>query len=520
MTGRASARRSSRASAREAGGGARPVALPGISLCMIVRNEERFLSGALASLRDAVDEICIVDTGSTDGTIAVAESFGARVTSAEWRDDFGWARNQALAMARHAWIFVLDADEELLPESRAALAELRRSRPDRNGRWIRCRNLSDDIRGDGAASNAIVRIFPNDPAIRYRGQIHEYVAREGEPFALHGTMSAIEILHRGYLGGVLSERGKAERNLRVSRAAYEAVPDDPANVYNYATSLMLAGDGPKAIELFEQSCAMTENAPRGFRPMAFLMLAKLQVNAGLVDAALTNVERCIAIAPTLSDAHFQRGKLLYARGDAAAARNCFEAAIEAGRFADRQFVVDDEIAIWKAANEIAATFMRERRYAEALRWLDAALTARPAAQPMLLNRAYCREQIGDVAGALVGYRSAFDAFGDEPTAIAYLNFVLRHGGPDVCLAAAEAALPAVGDEYRCAFLTSVAAVMLRAGREAEAGGLVDRALAVGDPAVARATVVAMAEHFAEPGLLRLLASLAEQPASAALGAHR
>jgi hypothetical protein len=81
-------------------------------------------------------------------------------------------------------------------------------------------------------------------------------------------------------------------------------------------------------------------------------------------------------------------------------------------------------------------------------------------------------------------------------------------------------LPAVGDEYRCAFLTSVAAVMLRAGREAEAGGLVDRALAVGDPAVARATVVAMAEHFAEPGLLRLLASLAEQPASAALGAHR
>ena len=520
MTGRASARRSSRARARKGSGGARPAPLPGISLCMIVRNEERFLGDALASLRDAVDEICIVDTGSTDGTVAVAESFGARVTSVEWRDDFGWARNAALAMARHAWIFVLDADEELIPESRPALAELRRSRPDGNGRWIRCHNLTDDIAGDGAASNAIVRVFPNDPRIRYRGQIHEYVARDGEPFALHGLMSAIEIVHRGYLGGMLSDRGKAERNLRVSRAAYDAQPDDPANVYNYATSLMLAGEGPLAIALFERSCAMTENAPRGFRPMAFLMLAKLLVGAGRPEDALANVDRCIAIAPTLSDAHFQRGKLLYASGDAAGARRSFEAAIEAGRFADRQFVVDDEIAIWKAANEIAATLMREGRYADALRWLDAALTARPAAQPMLLNQAYCREQVGDVAGALVGYRAAFDAFRDEPTAIAYLNFVLRHGGPDVCLAAAETALPAVGDEYRCAFLTSVAAVMLRAGRGPEARSLLERALAVGEPAVARATVTAMAEHFAEPGLLGLLAGLGIGQPAAVLGAQR
>ncbi len=113
----------------------------------------------------------------------------------------------------------------------------------RNGRWIRCRNILDDVRGSGAASNAIVRIFPNDPTIRYRGELHEFVARTGETMALPASMTSIEIVHRGYLKDVmLAGRGKAERNLRVSRAAYEANPDDPAHVYNYAASLLMAGE--------------------------------------------------------------------------------------------------------------------------------------------------------------------------------------------------------------------------------------------------------------------------------------
>jgi tetratricopeptide (TPR) repeat protein len=483
---------------------------------MIVRNEERFLAGCLQSVRGAVDEICIVDTGSTDGTIAVAESFGARVSRVEWRDDFAWARNQALAMARYAWILVLDADEELLPDSRPELEALRRTRPDGNGRWIRCHNLVSEQAGSGTASNAIVRIFPNDPAIRYRSRIHEYVARAGEPFSLHGKLSGIEILHRGYTDDMMVDRDKAERNVRVSRAAYEADPDDPANAYNYATSLNMAGDFAAARTIFERACEMTEGTPRGFRPMAFLMLAKLYL-ADDPEAALRNIKRCIEIAPTLADGHFLLGKFLLDRGETAAARAAFERSIEVGKYAYQQFVVDDEIAIWKAANEISGILMRERNFAEALRWIEAALTNRPAVEPLVINRARCREELGDVAAALVGYRAAFETFGDELAAVEYVNFVFRHGGPDVCLTAVESALPIVGEAYRSALLTSAAARMLRADRTGEAAELVARALAVGDPAVARATVTSMAEHFGEPGLLRLFPGPSER---AALGASR
>lgn len=482
---------------------------------MIVRNERRFLADALASVRGVVDELCIVDTGSTDGTVALAESFGARVKSVAWRDDFAWARNEALALARHAWIFVLDADERLSPESREALAALGRSSPDGNGRWVRCLNLSDDARGTGAGSNAIVRLFPNDPRIRYRGKIHEFPAREGEPHSLGALISPIEIVHHGYLSDVTAARDKAERNVRVSLAAYEADPDDAANVYNYATALVLAGDLAGARRELERCCAMTEKTPRGFRPQALLMLAGRQIADAEPELALSTIDRCTAICPTLSDAHFLRGKVLASLGKFYAARDAFGAAIAASKHDDKQFLVDNEIGIWKAANEIAATLMREERWREALAWVEAALESRPAAQALVINRARCREALGDLELAEAGFRAAMDGYRDERSAIEYVNFLFRHAGPDVALAGVEAALPHLGDDYRRAFLVSVAAVMLRAGRVDAGRALVGRALEIGEPAFGRATVVALAGQFAYPELRSLLPEEGEQLAAVA-----
>src|ERR1700684_1232810 len=68
----------------------------GISLCMIVKNEERFLEACLRSVEGIVDEINIVDTVSTDRTLEIAAKFGARIEHREWRNDFAWARNEVL----------------------------------------------------------------------------------------------------------------------------------------------------------------------------------------------------------------------------------------------------------------------------------------------------------------------------------------------------------------------------------------------------------------------------------------
>jgi tetratricopeptide (TPR) repeat protein len=485
--------------------GASGVVYP-ISLCMIVRNEERFLRDALTSVEGVVDEICILDTGSTDGTVAIAEAFGARVNGVQWRDDFAWARNQALAMAKGAWIFVLDADERLAPDSRAELRALRNVKPDGVGRWLRCRNLNDAGRETVASTNAIIRIFPNHPTIKYRGTIHEYVARDGEDRSIGGSMTEIEILHYGYLPAILQERGKGDRNLRVSRAAFEAAPDDPAHVYNYAMSALLAGDRALARTQLESVMELTRGTPRGFRPMALATLGGIYLDDGRPQEALAVAEECIAMVASLPDGHFVHGRALAALGRFAEARTALGEAITVGSNKTfEHFVVDDEIATWKAHNEIGGTLVSEGRFAEAQQWLELGLRARPAERVLILNRAKCREAQGDLEDAMVGFRAVFEGYHDEPAAIEYVNFVFRHGSADIALAAVESSLPVLGEDYQRAFLVSAAAALLRAGRAPEAAGLLRRVLAVGgEAAKGRAVIKALAQQYGTPELNALL----------------
>jgi tetratricopeptide (TPR) repeat protein len=478
----------------------------GISLCMIVKDEERFLADALRSVAGVVDEICIVDTGSSDGTLAIAREFGARIEQIAWNDDFSAARNAALALATRRWIFVLDADERLVPESREALRAIGVTPARGRGHWIACRNLADDFKGTGAMTNAIVRLFPNDPQIRYRNPIHEYVTCAGLESGLPSDLTPIEIVHLGYLSAIVRERGKAERNLRMAEAAVEHAPDDPFAHYNLGMSLLLDGRKDEAIAALERSRDITRLTPRAFRVNALVALADLYAqHRGNLALAQATIDDALAIAPTYSNAHFTHGRILVLRGDRSAAREAFGRAIRAGAHDHEQFVVDDEIAIWKAANEIAATLMTDGAHRHALPWLERAAQNRPRAVALLLNRAKCHEALGELDAAEALYAEAARCGEDEPSAIEWVNFCLRARPETVALAAIEAALPVLGYAYRCTFLAAAAAARLRAGDEAATATYLERALAAPPtPEEGKAIVTAFAERLGEAGLLRLL----------------
>ena len=97
---------------------------PRLSVCMIVKNEERFLGQCLASVKDIADELIVIDTGSTDRTVEIAREHGAQVGNFEWCNDFAAARNASIAPATGDWILFLDADEELSPTEKAELPRL------------------------------------------------------------------------------------------------------------------------------------------------------------------------------------------------------------------------------------------------------------------------------------------------------------------------------------------------------------------------------------------------------------
>ena len=95
-----------------------------VSLCMIVKDEEKVIQACLDSIRHLVDEIIVVDTGSSDNTVKLATQAGAKVCSYTWKGNFAEARNFALEHASGSWILVLDADEELAPVSPEAFRQL------------------------------------------------------------------------------------------------------------------------------------------------------------------------------------------------------------------------------------------------------------------------------------------------------------------------------------------------------------------------------------------------------------
>ena len=159
---------------------------------MIVRDEEFSLENTLLTARPHVDEMIIVDTGSTDQTLSIAKKYADRVEHFKWIDDFSAARNYSLSFATEPWILVLDADEIIAPDDYAKLKEASRS-DCYDGFYLTQRRYLGRSEGNSATwkpadpedpyskhyqgyhDNPIVRLFRNDASIKYSGPIHELI---------------------------------------------------------------------------------------------------------------------------------------------------------------------------------------------------------------------------------------------------------------------------------------------------------------------------------------------------------
>src|SRR5262249_12474244 len=148
---------------------------PRVSLTMIVRNEEANLPACLTSAADLVDELIVVDTGSTDGTKAVANRFGARVHDFPWVDSFAAARNESLRHATGDWIFWLDADDRLDEDNRQSLRRLSAGLHWENAAYaMKCLCLPDPKHKTTTAVDHL-RLFRNHPAVRWQYRVHEQI---------------------------------------------------------------------------------------------------------------------------------------------------------------------------------------------------------------------------------------------------------------------------------------------------------------------------------------------------------
>ena len=227
---------------------------PRLSVCLITKDEEQFLGDALQSVKNIAHQIVVVDTGSTDRTVEIAEEHGAEVHHFEWCDHFSAARNVALEHARGDWVLVLDADE-ILPTYE--IGHLRADLDQTNylGYRLPLANIIQTDQGEKETADGLCyvpRLFRNAPGLHFVGRVHEQiyssVLLRQIDWQMDSGIGTTCLHHFGYAPKVKKERDKVKRNLRLLEMAVEEQPAEPALLMNYALDLFNDGQFEAALE--------------------------------------------------------------------------------------------------------------------------------------------------------------------------------------------------------------------------------------------------------------------------------
>lgn len=296
-----------------------------VSLCLIVKNEEASLPTCLGSVADLVDEIVVVDTGSTDGTQEVCQRYGAHVYPFAWVDDFSAARNESLRHATGDWIFWLDGDEWLDEVNRRRLKDLFAGLGDENAAYVmtqRCLQQASLTGPPTAADQDVeqVRLFRRHPQIQWEYRVFEQVQSSLRRLGSVLRHTEVIIQHAGYQDAAVY-RGKIERNLRLARLDLAEHPDDPWIYYSIGVFEQLLGNFAESVPFLQRG--RDRLAPRArYAAKLHALLVQAHHRLGQGEEARTACRAARHLYPQDPELLFQEGILLQEAGDAQGAENC------------------------------------------------------------------------------------------------------------------------------------------------------------------------------------------------------
>ncbi|MEB3211385.1 MAG: tetratricopeptide repeat protein [Leptolyngbyaceae bacterium] len=302
-----------------------------LSLCMIVKNEAARLAACLESACSFVDEIVILDTGSTDATVEIAKQFNAVVEFHPWNNDFAEARNIALQFVTSDWVLVLDADERLTsdiaPQLRHVIA--------REDDCLVVNLVRQEIGAAQSPYSLVSRLFRNHPDVRftrpYHAMVDDSVAEllNRESHWKIQELSGVAILHDGYQAEAIANRNKLQ-NARLTMERYLSHhPGDPYVCSKLGALYVELGRPTYGIELLERGLKATPlEAPVAYELHYHLGIVYSKMKC--VAQALHHYEQAIKqpILPALKlGAYNNLGSVRQATGDVEEARLLFEQAI-------------------------------------------------------------------------------------------------------------------------------------------------------------------------------------------------
>jgi glycosyltransferase involved in cell wall biosynthesis/ADP-heptose:LPS heptosyltransferase/tetratricopeptide (TPR) repeat protein len=377
---------------------------PRLTVCLIAKNEERFLGQCLASVKDLADEVVVVDTGSTDKTVEIAKSFGAKTGHFEWCDDFSAARNAALELATGDWILVLDADEELMSQHVAAIHE---EMSEAGTMAWRLPLINAGKEADGVSF--VPRLFRNAPALFYVGRVHEQVftsivVRCGE-WGLENKLGRTRLLHHGYTEEMTRDRNKIERNLKLLERAIEEIPGDANLTFNHGLELVRSGKIDAGLARYSEASEIlggqsTEEIVPELREVILTQWMAILKDADRLDELLAvRRQPLFSKGTATASMHYMLGFAALRTGDAELAVHELRACL-AVRDTPGLTPIHRDLQTCAPEHCLALALVRSKEAAAARDAFGAALERSPAARPVVLDLARFEAGEGDYGRAL------------------------------------------------------------------------------------------------------------------------
>jgi tetratricopeptide (TPR) repeat protein len=347
---------------------------PRVSLCLIVKDEEPNLPACLRTAADLVDEIIVVDTGSADRTKEVAAHFGARVFDFAWVDSFAAARNESLRHAAGDWVFWLDADDRLDRNNRQKLRALFDGLGEENVAYVmKCLCLPDP-ESNAATVVDHVRLFRNDPALRWEYRVHEQILPAVRRSGGEVRWADVVIHHTGYQDRALRGR-KLQRDLRLLRLEQAERPDDPFILFNLGAVHQELGRPAEALPLLRRSLELSQPTDSIVRKL-YALIAQGQRQLGQPAAALAACAGGRRHYPDDTELLFVEGMLRREQGDPAAAEALLVRLL-ASQPGAHFGCVDTGLRGHKARHHLALACRQQGREEDAEAHWRAALAERP-----------------------------------------------------------------------------------------------------------------------------------------------
>ncbi|MEG6616126.1 glycosyltransferase [Peptococcaceae bacterium 1198_IL3148] len=352
-----------------------------ISLCMIVKNEAHCLVRCLQSAQGCVDEIIVVDTGSSDDTVKIAKQFGAKVFYYQWQDDFGAARNFSLDQASGHWIIYLDADEELAYgccQHLKALTEV----DDADGYYFTINNFTDQ--GE-PIKHISVRMFRNKPQYRFKGKLHEQIT---DGMVLYN--SGLTINHYGYLASTWVTKNKAQRNYRINIQMVAAEPENAFYLYNLGNACCNLNDLTGAVDNYRQALQHL-NLSDNYAPSVFIAYISCLLKLGRIEETLTYIDLCQTHFPHYVDIYFLAGEVYQALGMMTESVNCYEKCLALGENPGGRYTSQTGVGSFLPCFRLAEIYQSQGELNKAIGWQLCGLRIKPDQAQLSVLKQMLRE---------------------------------------------------------------------------------------------------------------------------------